>query len=150
VAGDGPCNAPQTEGLHSILGSRAPSMIQGNLRSAGWRRHVKNISLNSGGAIGGLLAAGIAFLLLFDPQAPSQGRFARFLVALVIGSALLGHWLWALLFPVRPAEKTDEPSKAPTRNAFSPAMQLLSGTALACLGLGLWLYFGIRRDRGAS
>ena len=52
-----------------------------------------NVNLNLGGAIGGLFGAGLTALLLFSPDG-DQKRFAKILIATVIGGALVGNFLW--------------------------------------------------------
>jgi polyferredoxin len=67
-----------------------------------------NLHLNAGGVICGLLCPVVAFIALFNartwlfstPQSQEE-IVPKLIVGAAIGGALLGNWIWAMLFPNR-------------------------------------------------
>ena len=61
---------------------------------------MKNIDLNAGGVIGGVVVAGIAAAILFavmDTSQSGRGPYRLIMLAL-IGGAILGNFLWGIFF----------------------------------------------------
>lgn len=68
------------------------------------------MDLNPGGIIGGLLGGGIVGAIVLpgiDPNNTSRGVY-RLPIFGVIGGAILGNYLWGLVFPPKAAVDEDE------------------------------------------
>ena len=59
---------------------------------------MKNMNLNAGGVVGGLLGAGAGAACLYW-KGDLQGRTGKLIAACVAGGALAGNFLWGLVFP---------------------------------------------------
>jgi hypothetical protein len=61
---------------------------------------MKNIDLNPGGLIGGLLCGGIAAAIIFsNDDANKAGRSAKLAILALIVGATVGNFLWGKVFP---------------------------------------------------
>ena len=61
---------------------------------------MKNMDLNAGGVVGGLLGAGAAGVFLYW-KGDLQGRVGKFFAACVVGGAVAGNFVWGLVFPAK-------------------------------------------------
>jgi hypothetical protein len=59
---------------------------------------VKNITLNFGGLIGGLMGLGVGVSIIYW-KGDTEGRIGKLITVCVCGGAIAGNYLWGLAFP---------------------------------------------------
>jgi uncharacterized protein YcfJ len=78
---------------------------------------MKNMNLNAGGVVGGLLGAGAGAAYLYW-KGDTQGRTGKLVVACVAGGAFVGNAVWGFVFP---------PKEVPTQAADAAAQNEATG-----------------------
>ena len=60
---------------------------------------MKNVNLNPGGIIGGLLAAGLCAGGMFAWDGAASRRVGRVVVFAAFAGGVAGNWLWGFIYP---------------------------------------------------
>jgi hypothetical protein len=74
---------------------------------------MKNMNLNAGGVVGGLLGAGAGAAYLYW-KGDTQVRSAKLVTACVAGGAFAGNFVWGFVFP--PKEDVPRAADGPPQN----------------------------------
>lgn len=105
---------------------------------------MRNVNLNAGGVVGGLLGAGIAFAVIFSGDPGYERWMKRLVIGLVIVGALGGNLLWGLLTG-KPRSDTDARVNRSTEEE-DPGSCAICGAKLSNPGKGTRLCESCRRQ----